>query len=257
MGVNEAARVSWAPMEMADLDGDGAHELLLAYGGARASRYSSGERLMVLPGGEYSGYEDLEDHLSVLLIGEQNREFSRLAAVEDIDGDGNADVAALASAWASNGEEFDAWFDDHDTGETDTADPRPEISGAELGPKRVAFNQTVVYAANAWAKQPGRLHVRFWLGVDTDRRDLVERVREAVGEILVQARAECASHGTNLDIFRGGLGQEALGLRACVGETRPGLEALHAGHQGSPLISRPPCARPSPARAAISSTTRS
>ena len=128
MGVNEAARVSWAPMEMADLDGDGAHELLLAYGGARASRYSSGERLMVLPGGEYSGYEDLEDHLSVLLIGEQNREFSRLAAVEDIDGDGNADVAALASAWASNGEEFDAWFDDHDTGETDTADPRPDLN---------------------------------------------------------------------------------------------------------------------------------
>jgi len=128
MGVNDAPRVSWSPMRMADLDGDGAEELMLAYGGPRASRYSAGERLLVLPGDTYSGTSDLDDHISHEFIPSQDREFSRMDAVSDLDGDGNPDVAALASAWSANWDDFDAWLETHDTGETDTADPMPDLN---------------------------------------------------------------------------------------------------------------------------------
>ena len=100
-----------------DADGDGLADIIAAYGNSAGQAYDGEDRVILLPGANYSGTQDMEPLLAAVLEPEQPYQISDATVLSDLDGDGSPDIAALSSGWTS------------DYGDSDSADTGAEYEG--------------------------------------------------------------------------------------------------------------------------------
>jgi hypothetical protein len=86
----------------ADLDGDGAAELILTVGGDDMDIFGGEDRVVIVPGDDYSEDGDLSDRLSHIIAPSQPSQLYSAVAMPDMDGDGSSDIAVLSYGWSSN-----------------------------------------------------------------------------------------------------------------------------------------------------------
>ena len=98
----EVPSVSSGTLSLGDVDGDGAVDAIFTVGGSTQSTFDYEERVVILPGGDYSGDLEMVEEVSHIIEPGQPYQLSWAGVTDDLDGDGSPDLVVLSSAYTSD-----------------------------------------------------------------------------------------------------------------------------------------------------------
>ena len=107
MGGPNQGTVFSAPIETGDLDADGQDDLVINAGHSLLSIFDGEERVLVVLGDSWSGNHDMDDLIVSSIAPPQPHQYSTTQVLQDMDGDGYADLFVGSSGWSSNYGDYD------------------------------------------------------------------------------------------------------------------------------------------------------